>query len=117
MKRSRRKAAKPVRDALAGKALHPHWDSLRRELTLDGQVVKRFRVPARNQETVLMAFEEEGWPAVVLDPLPPQDEQDGKQRLHDTIKSLNRSRLARVIRFSGDGTGEGVLWERSDGWR
>jgi len=110
-------AAKRVREALAEKALHPHWDSLRRELTLDGQVVKRFRVPAPNQEAVLMAFEEEGWPAMVLDPLSPQDEQDGKQRLHDTIKSLNRSRLARVIHFSGDGTGEGVMWEQSRDWR
>jgi hypothetical protein len=94
----------------------PHWDGLRRELKVDGQIVKRFRLPAANQEAVLVAFEEEGWPSGILDPLPPQDEQDCKQRLHDTIKALNHSRLARVIRFRGDGTGEGVLWEWSRDW-
>jgi hypothetical protein len=91
----------------------PHWDALRRELTVNGQVIKRFRLPATNQEAVLRAFEEEGWPAAIFDPLPPRDEQNSKQRLHDTIKALNRSRLARVILFRGDGTGEGVLWEWS----
>jgi hypothetical protein len=97
--------------------LHPRWDPLRRELTVGGQIVKRFRLPAPNQEAIIMAFEEEGWPPAILDPLPPADEQNGRQRLHDTIKALNRSRLARVIRFLGDGTGEGVLWEWSLDWR
>ena len=77
----------------------------------------RFRLPAANQEAVLRVFEEEGWPAAIFDPLPPHGDGDTKQRLHDTIKALNRSRLARVIHFSGDGTGEGVLWEWSLDWR
>jgi hypothetical protein len=117
MKCSRQEAAKAVGGTATVGVPRPHWDALRRELTVGGQIVKRFRVPAPNQEAVLSAFEEEGWPAAILDPLPPQDEQDGKQRLHDTIKSLNRSRLARVIRFSGDGTGEGAFWELSGDWR
>jgi hypothetical protein len=100
-----------------GSHLRPHWNAMRRELLVGGQVVKRFRVPAPNQEAVLAAFEEEGWPHRVYDPLPPEDEKDAKRRLHETIKRLNRHRLARIIRFHGDGTGEGVLWELVLDWR
>jgi hypothetical protein len=102
--------------SLSGQLL-PYWDAMRRELTVDGQIVKRFRLPARNQEAVLLAFEEEGWPSRVLDPLPPQTGRCSKRRLHETIKALNRSRLARIIRFHGDGTGQGVLWEWVRDWR
>src|SRR6185295_3672059 len=42
-------------------ALKPRWDATRRELSMAGLLVKRFRVPARNQETILSVFEEEGW--------------------------------------------------------
>ena len=106
------------RDSSTAEApLVPRWDSLRRELVVEGQIIKRFRLPAANQEIVLAAFEEEGWPARIFDPLPPRDEQCPKRRLHETIKALNRSRLARLIRFCGDGTGEGVLWEWGHEWR
>src|SRR5262245_43464586 len=47
----------------------PCWDSSRRELTLRGTVVKRYRVPAQNQERILATFEEEGWPDHIDDPL------------------------------------------------
>lgn len=89
----------------------PLWDAQRRELLVDGEVVKRFRVPAPNQIAVLAAFEDEGWPSRVLDPLPPQGDEHPKRRLNETIKALNGHHRVRVIRFSGDGTGQGVLWE------
>jgi hypothetical protein len=89
----------------------PRWDSQRRELRFDQVVLKLFRWPAVNQETLLMAFEEEGWPARIDDPLSPQQEQDPKRRLHDTIKCLNRNHLHKIIHFRGDGTGEGVIWD------
>jgi hypothetical protein len=89
----------------------PRWDPQRRELSVDGRIVKRFRLPAPNQESILTAFEEEGWPLRILDPLPPKDEMDCKRRLHETIKTLNRHHFSRIIRFCGDGTGQGVLWE------
>jgi len=38
-----------------------------------------------------------------------------RRRLHDTIKSLNRNQTKDVLRFKGDGTGEGILWEFVDG--
>ena len=57
-----------------------------------------------------MAFEEESWPPRIDDPLPPHPDLMPKRRLHDTIKSLNRNQKNHVIRFMGDGTGEGIRW-------
>ena len=66
---------------------------------------------AGNQETVLAAFEEEGWPRRIDDPLPPRGALVPKYRLHFTIQCLNQGQLSQLIRFFGDGTGEGVCWE------
>ncbi len=92
----------------------PSWDRARRVLIFDGQVIKRFNWPARNQELILTAFEEMGWPDRIDDPLPITEGISQKDRLHDTIKCLNRKRLLKTIRFAGDGTGQGVCWRRSD---
>jgi hypothetical protein len=89
----------------------PEWDATRRELRFRGQVIKRYRVPARNQALVLAAFQEMGWPEFIDDPLPPSGEQDPKHRLHATIKSLNRNQLHPLIRFHGNGNGMQVSWE------
>ncbi len=90
----------------------PQWDVDSRTLKINEVIVKRFKWPALNQEAVLCAFQEEGWPTRIDDPLPPQPEQNPKRRLADTIKCLNRKRVTQLIHFRGDGTGEGVLWER-----
>ncbi len=92
----------------------PVWDAQRHELRVADVIVKRFRWPAANQETVLAAFEEEHWSARIDDPLPPKADQDPKRRLHDTIKCLNRRQEQPLMRFKGDGSGEGVLWEFTD---
>lgn len=89
----------------------PNWDDQRHELRLGSVLVKRFKWRAANQEAVLAAFQEDGWPARIDDPLPPVPETDPKRRLSDTIKCLNRKQQNSLIRFSGDGTGEGVLWD------
>jgi hypothetical protein len=89
----------------------PHWDRDGRVLSVDGRTVKRFRVPSRNQEAVLAAFEEEGWPPRIDDPLPFRAGLDAKYRLHFTIRRLNHGGKEQLIRFFGDGTGEGVCWE------
>lgn len=89
----------------------PHWDAERRELRLGPTLVKQFRLPSPNQETILAAFEEEGWPSSLDDPLPPHPEQDSKRRLHETIRSLNCHQKHRLIRFKGNGTGQRILWE------
>ncbi len=51
--------------------LMPLWDRNRRILRVGETIVKQYRVPSPSQETILIAFEEEAWPAVVDDPLPP----------------------------------------------
>jgi hypothetical protein len=90
---------------------HPFWDSNGRTLIFAGRMVKQFKLQAINQERVLSAFQEELWPKRILDPLCPHPSLDSKRRLSDTIKCLNRRQENSLIRFRGDGTGEGVLWE------
>lgn len=95
----------------------PHWNPDRHELTLGGLLVKRFRLPSANQEKVLEVFEEEEWPPRIDDPLAPFGNANPKRRLHDCIRNLNRNQRNPLLRFRGDGTGEGVLWERIDSSR
>ena len=94
--------------------LRPHWDAQRRTLAVGDTLVKRYRQPSSVQELILAAFEEEGWPARVADPLPRRGDQEPKRRLHDAIRALNQHQAASLIRFGGDGTGEGVLWELTE---
>jgi hypothetical protein len=90
----------------------PRWDTARRELHWKTRLVKKFRVSAPNQETILTVFQEENWPPRIDDPLRPDHSTDPKERLHDTIKNLNRRQTnPSLIHFRGDGTGAGVRWD------
>jgi hypothetical protein len=88
----------------------PVWDGTRRELRFGAQVIKRFRQPAKNQETILASFQEEGWPAHIDDPLFGGDERDAQERLHNAIKRLNCQEI-HLVNFLSDGMGQGVFWE------
>ena len=94
--------------------LKPHWDPKRRELRFGDKIVKHFRVPALNQETILSAFEEEGWPAYMDDPLPGSGDVVPKHRLHNTINRLNGNQTNRLIQFHGNGNGKGIGWKLAD---
>ena len=89
----------------------PEWDRDRQELRLGQKIIKQFKVRAGNQEAILAAFQEEGWPVRIDDPLSPRPDMESKRRLHDTINSLNRNQKEFLIRFAGDGTGQGIRWE------
>jgi hypothetical protein len=89
----------------------PTWDHQRRQLRVGVEIVKEFKLPSPNQETVLAALEEEAWPPRIDDPLPPVPNIDSRRRLHDTIRALNRKQKSDLIRFMGDGSGEGIRWE------
>jgi hypothetical protein len=89
----------------------PKWDHQRRQLRVGTNIVKEFKLPSPNQEAVLTAFEEECWPPQIDDPLSPAPPLDPRRRLHDTIKALNRNQKHGLIRFRGDGSGEGIRWE------
>jgi hypothetical protein len=102
----------PAAELLVGDGRIPIWDRGRRELRIGRILIKRFCVPAENQEIVLSAFQEEAWPAHIDDPLPPAKEIDPKRRLHATIQRLNCNQKARLLHFHGDGYGRGICWER-----
>jgi|SRR5579871_2372756 len=89
----------------------PHWDPDRRELYWGSELIKRFRVPAANQELILNAFQKQGWPSHIDDPLPRLTKGDSKKRLHNVINNLNKHRLATRLAFRGNGNGHGVAWE------
>ncbi len=96
--------------SLSSPPVRPHWDATLRRLSYDGRLVKHFRLPAANQQTILMALEEENWPPRIDDPLPPFRQVEPRVRLHDAIKSLNRNQVHALLSFRGDGTGCGVVW-------
>ncbi len=89
----------------------PLWSRDNRVLSIGGQVVKRYGRSSPNQEAVLQAFQEQGWPCRIDDPLPYSAEVPPKPRLHDTIRWLNLNHEYPLLRFLGDGTGEGVCWK------
>jgi hypothetical protein len=89
----------------------PVWDKQRRALIFREQIIKQFKLPAPNQELILAVFEEEGWAPHIDDPLPLAELVDPKRRLHDTINALNRHQRAPLLRFLGDGLGQGVFWK------
>ena len=89
----------------------PEWDIVRRELWYSGKLIKRYKLPSMNQETILTAFQEERWTLRIDDPLPQHAKLNPHVRLGNTIKALNRHQKNPLLRFRGDGTGEGVIWE------
>jgi hypothetical protein len=76
-----------------------------------GERVKSLRYDAANQRLVLDAFEEEGWPQRIDDPLPPRKRHSRKKRLRETVEALNKGLHPPHLRFHGDGTGQGIRWE------
>jgi hypothetical protein len=83
----------------------PRWDARTREVWFRSRLVKRLRRTAPNQECVLAAFEETGWPRRMDDPLP-----RGADRLRETVKSLNRGQLWPALRFTIEADGQGLRW-------
>ena len=90
----------------------PRWDDLLRQLWWKDLLIKHYHTPAENQERVLQAFEEDGWPVHLDDPLPARSDVEPKVRLHDTIKALNRAQQNRLLHFRSVGNGKGICWEK-----
>jgi len=88
------------------------WDLAGRRFFLGSILIKAFRVPASNQQLILTAFEEQGWPDCIDDPLHPKDGLDPKRRVRDAVAGLNRSHKRRMIRFGSNGSGSGIRWDR-----
>jgi len=97
-----------VADLLAdpSAALRPRWNKDTGELRIGDNLVRELVKRAENCVAVLDAFEEEGWPASIDDPL---SEGKNVQRLNNTVRSLNQNAVG--IRFSAGGDGESVMWK------
>ncbi len=93
----------------ASACAQPYWDHDLRELRIGSVVAKRFRQPAKNQETILSAFQREGWPPRIDNPLPGDDATAALERLHDAVKRLNRQHRP-ALSFHSDGN-DGVVWQ------
>ena len=102
------KIREQVKERHSSTRVGPQWNG--RELVINGKIVKRFRNPGPNQSMVLDHFQLEGWPQRIDNPLSATGTIDAQSRLADTIKSLNRCQKNCLIRFHGDGTGNGVSW-------
>jgi len=72
-------------------------------------LIKKFRVPAPSQESILAAFDEDGWPERIDDPLPRLRGSDASGRLGEAVRGLNRRQKHAYVRFERDGTGTGVI--------
>jgi hypothetical protein len=96
--------AMPARD-------RPVWNRDTSQLHYRGEIVRRVVSPSRASSIcrILDAFQEDGWPERIDDPLPGGP---GAQRLRETIRTLNKG-LAK-IRFRADGTSTGIVWEVAD---
>ena len=90
--------------------LTPSYDAERRLFRWGQHILKRFRQPSVNQEAILAAAEELGWPELFDDPLPGKAGVNAKRRLHDTVKDLNRRQIQPRIHFLCNNDGEGVGW-------
>jgi hypothetical protein len=88
----------------------PFWDPDLLELHYRGRLVKKFRQPSPDQETILNSFQELGWVRRIDNPLPPRSGQTEQQRLHGTVRRLNLHQQNRLIHFCSDGHGQGVCW-------
>lgn len=95
----------------AHQAIKPHWDAVSRKLWYGDTLVKRFRVPAESQCLILTVFQEEGWPPCIDDPLPGEDGSNRWYRMKKAIHMLNEAQENPLIKFHGNGTGDGICWE------
>lgn len=91
-------------------AARPRWDCLEGKLYWEGAVVREVVARAKNMRAVLDAFQEEGWPSRIDDPMPGGADS---QRLRNTVRDLNLG--LEKLHFCADGTGEGIIWEQGDG--
>lgn len=99
--------------------LPPRYYRPSRQLWYDGALLTKIQRPDSNQAKILLAFDEEGWPERVYDPLPPKGEIDPRKRLQDTLYALNRSieRKAKpgarcLVKFHVEEDGTAIRWER-----
>jgi hypothetical protein len=94
-------------DAMGG----PRWDPRLLVLQVDDIAVKEFQAKARNQLVIVSAFDTQGWPRQIDNPLDSGGPAQRAQALADAVHGLNRNLRAKVIRFHTAEKGASVRYE------
>ncbi len=92
----------------------PVWDHAEGDLWFRGQLVRHFRKAVSLQRTLLDAFQKQGSPESLPDPLLQAGERGVRFRcrLHDTVKYLNRGQMTPFLQFFLADGGHAVGWKR-----
>ncbi len=89
-------------------AMLPQWDHDRLELRVGSTVLRQFKLPSADEERVLAAFEELGWPHRIGCPLSAGGEY---QRLVECVAALNWRQRQPLLHFGCSEQGLEVSWE------
>ena len=89
----------------------PEWISSQGVLRYGGVLVKQFKIPSPGQETILTAFEDQGWCRRIDNPLPYRYASPRKRRLEEAVRALNLNQRVHLVAFYLEATGKGILWE------
>jgi hypothetical protein len=86
----------------------PRWNADLRELRYGSVLCRKYTRKAPEQERLLAAFEDAGWPPRIA-----SDSQSSNE-LRQLVYTLNEGlrKNDSPIEFSGDGSGHGVLWAK-----
>jgi hypothetical protein len=82
----------------------PAWVDEEATLYWRGKPIRVFRHGAKRQRDIVEAFQRKGWVRWVDSPFTKES------TLRQTVYDLNKTLPRGTIRFSCDGTGEGVRW-------
>jgi hypothetical protein len=102
---------KAIRQGLRMGRLAPHYDQETRQFRWGRHLLKHFAQPSENQVLLLTAAEEQRWSDWFDNPFTGGEGIDPKERLHGTIRDLNRNQKRYFIHFKGDGTGKAAGWQ------
>ena len=87
----------------------PVWDG-ERELRYKGVLVKLYEREAPEQQRVLAAFEEQGWPALIENPRQHLDGDNLKAQLKSLVNNMNCGMQRPLIEFLSRDAGHMVAW-------
>jgi hypothetical protein len=105
----------PTSDSLSendSTAALPQWDHDRQELRLGSTVLRQFKLPSADEERILAAFEERGWPHRIASPLPAEGTNG---RLAECVAALNWRLRRPLLHFDLSEQDREVTWEFRDG--
>ena len=100
-----RREAGIIHSGKADASPKPEWDPARGELWLGGKIIRRARITKKptNIRLILNAFQTQGWPTNIKNPL-----TRGVEQLHETLRSLNDKLSG--LKFHAAGGGQEVFW-------